>query len=170
MTQVFLLKFEISGVPLGHLTPPLPAFFRVEFGWCQIYSLKLWNRKTIRLVLKVLSHIPFTLQWLSMIRNPSIYNILRWVAWRMEQTNRRPRVPSIIFFIFFIDLGNSKLFFLYFCNFIKKIRKWIERVFAKNFARNQEKKIILGTSDAWSTIHLSHRPSDLPYYIVNWRI
>ena len=39
---------------------------------CQIYSLKLWNRKTIRLVLKVLAHIPFTLQWLSMIRCPTI--------------------------------------------------------------------------------------------------
>jgi hypothetical protein len=25
-----------------------------------------------------------------------------------------------------------------------------ERIFAKNFARNYEKKIILGTSDAWS--------------------
>ena len=25
-------------------------------------------------------------------RNPSIYNILRWVAWTMGQTNRRPRV------------------------------------------------------------------------------
>ena len=32
------------------------------------------------------------------------------------------------------------------------------------------KKIILGTSDAWSTICLSHRPSDPAYYIVNWRI
>ena len=39
--------------------------------------------------------------------------------------------------------------------------------FAKNFARNDEKKIILGTSDAWSTIHLAHRPSEPAYYIVN---
>ena len=31
-------------------------------------------------------------------------------------------------------------------------------------------KILLGTSDAWSTIRLSHRPSDPAYYIVNWRI
>ena len=33
-----------------------------------------------------------------------------------------------------------------------------------------KKKIIHGTSDTWSMIHLSHRPSDLAYYIVNWRI
>ena len=58
-----------------------------------------------------------------------------------------------------------------FCNFIKKSKeKKIERIFAKNFARNHEKKIILGTSDAWSTIRLSHRPSNPAYYIVNWRI
>ena len=25
-------------------------------------------------------------------KNPSIYNKLRWVAWTMGQTNRRPRV------------------------------------------------------------------------------
>ena len=29
-----------------------------------------------------------------------------------------------------------------------------------NFARNHEKTIILGISDAWWTIHLSHRPSN----------
>ena len=28
----------------------------------------------------------------SKYKNPSIYNILRWVAWTMGQTNRRPRV------------------------------------------------------------------------------
>ena len=33
-------------------------------------------------------------------------------------------------------------------------------MFEKNFARNHEKKI-LETSDAWSTIHLSKRPSVL---------
>ena len=33
-------------------------------------------------------------------------------------------------------------------------------IFAKNFARNYEKKIILGTSDAWSMSHLSQRTSE----------
>ena len=31
------------------------------------------------------------------------------------------------------------------------------------------KKLILGTSNSWSTICLSHRPSDPAYFIVNWR-
>ena len=35
--------------------------------------------------------------------------------------------------------------------------------------RNYEKKI-LGTSDAWSTSRLSHRPSKPAYYIVDCRI
>jgi hypothetical protein len=34
------------------------------------------------------------------------------------------------------NLGHSKLFISYFCKVIKKI----ERIFAKNFARNYEKK------------------------------
>ena len=40
--------------------------------------------------------------------------------------------------------------------------------FAKNFARFYEKKIILGTSDAWSTSCLSHRPSKPAYHIVDY--
>ena len=36
--------------------------------------------------------------------------------------------------------------------------------------RNYEKKIILGTSDAWSTSRWSHRPSDPAYYIEDCRI
>ena len=33
--------------------------------------------------------------------------------------------------------------------------------------RNYEKKIMLGTSDTWSTSRLSHRPSEPAYYIVD---
>ena len=40
-------------------------------------------------------------------------------------------------------------------------------IFAKNFVRNDEKKIILVTSDAWSTIRLDHLPSEPAYYNVN---
>ena len=41
------------------------------------------------------------------------------------------------------------------------MKKYIETIFAKNFARTYEKKIILGTSDAWSTSHLSQQTSVL---------
>ena len=51
-------------------------------------------------------------------------NILRWVAWRMGQTNRRPRVwCSKYFFYTFYRLRALKTFYFYFCNFIKGIRK-----------------------------------------------
>ena len=43
-------------------------------------------------------------------------------------------------------------------------------IFGKNSARNYEKKIILGTSDACSTSHLSQRASKPAYYIVDCRI
>ena len=43
------------------------------------------------------------------------------------------------------------------------------KTFAKNFARNYE-KIILGTSDAWSTSHSSQRPCEPAYYIVDCQI
>ena len=38
-------------------------------------------------------------------------------------------------------------------------------IFAQNFARNYEKKMILGTWDAWSICHLSQQPSNAAYYI-----
>ena len=44
------------------------------------------------------------------------------------------------------------------------------KVFLHRILQEIMKKIILGTSDAWSMIHLSHRPSNPPYYIVNWQI
>ena len=43
-------------------------------------------------------------------------------------------------------------------------------IFAKNFARNYEKKIILGTSDIWSMRHSSQRPSEPAYYIEDCQI
>ena len=50
------------------------------------------------------------------------------------------------------------------------MKKKIERVFAKNFARNYEKNIILGTSDPWLTSHLFQPTSKPVYYIVDCRI
>ena len=43
-------------------------------------------------------------------------------------------------------------------------------IFAKNFARNYEKEIILGTSDTWSMSRLSDQPSNQVYYIEDCRI
>ena len=42
--------------------------------------------------------------------------------------------------------------------------------FFQRICKKSWKKTILGTSDAWSMIRLSHRPSNPGYFIVNWRI
>ena len=42
--------------------------------------------------------------------------------------------------------------------------------FLQRILQDFMKKTILGTSDAWSTSHLSHRPSKTVYYIVDWWI
>ena len=49
-------------------------------------------------------------------KNPSIYNILRLVAWTVGKRiiDQESDVPSIIFYILFIDLGHSKLFIFIF--------------------------------------------------------
>ena len=46
------------------------------------------------------------------------------------------------------------------------MKKIIETIFAKNLS----KKVILGTSDAWSMSHLAHRSSDPAYYIEDCQI
>ena len=45
----------------------------------------------------------------------------------------------------------------------------IETIYAENFARKYEKKILV-TSDAWSMRRPSHRPSDPGYHIEDCRI
>ena len=74
---------------------------------------------------------------------------------------------QVLFFFTFYRLRALKTLYFYFCKFIKKK---IETVFAKNFARNYEKKKILGTSDTWSTSHLSQQTSKPAYYIVDCQI
>ena len=52
--------------------------------------------------------------------NPSIYNLIRWVAWPMGQTNRRPSVwcSKCYFFLYFYRLRILKT--IYFCIFLKE--------------------------------------------------
>ena len=60
--------------------------------------------------------------------------------WDKPLVNQMSDVPSFF-------LGHSKLVYFHFCNFIKnKLKEFLQ--------------IILGTSDAWSIIHFSHRPSE----------
>ena len=90
-----------------------------------------------------------------------------WDKWLVDQASDFPS----IFFIISYRLRALKTLYFHFCNFIKKNQEKFECVSAKDFARFYEKKyVILGTSDAWSTSHLSHRPNKRAYYIVDCRI
>ena len=59
--------------------------------------------------------------------------------------------------------GVLKTLYFYLC-------KLIETIFAKNHAKNNEKRILLETSDAWSKSDLSQQTSEPAYYIVDCRI
>ena len=73
------------------------------------------------------------------------------------------------------------MFQVLFCFFIKFFAKTlsiylfytkmkIKSYECPKFIRNYGRKKVLGTSNALSTIHLSHRPSEPAYYILDWRI
>ena len=54
------------------------------------------------------------------IRQSTIYYAGLLGRWDKRIVDQESDVPSIIFFILFMDLEHSKLFIFYFCNFIKK--------------------------------------------------
>ena len=65
-------------------------------------------------------------------------------------------VPSIFFFIISYRFKALKTLYFYFYKIIKK-KKIHWNNFCKVFSKKLMKKIILGTSDAWSMSHLSNR-------------
>ena len=84
------------------------------------------------------------------------------------------RWPSVwcskyIFSYFLIDFRALQTIYFHFCNFIKELRNELNGSLQR-ILQDFMKKIILGTSDAWSTSCLSHRPREPGYYIVDCRI
>ena len=79
---------------------------------------------------------------------------------------------KVFFFNAFYRISALKPLYFYFCNFIKKWENKLKGFFQRILQEitKKKKKKILGTSDAWSTIRLSHRPSNPAYCIENWRI
>ena len=96
------------------------------------------------------------------------YNtLIRWFTGSIGQMTHWSSVwcsKQYSFYIIFYRLGHSKLFIFFWI--YEKIEKKIE----KNFARNYEKRIILGTSDAWLTSHLSQQNCKPAYYTVDCQI
>ena len=80
----------------------------------------------------------------SSIWNPSIYNIIRWVAWIMGQTNRRPSVWCSKYYFFHDFLQNSlQKSFQFIFLFLYKITKIKIKSFeCPKSKRNYEKKCL----------------------------
>ena len=76
-----------------------------------------------------------------------------------NESSTKSVIFQVLFFYTFYRLRALKTVYFYFCNFIKKSKKINWKDFCKVFCKQSWKKIILGTSESWSTIHLSHRPS-----------
>ena len=85
----------------------------------------------------------------------------RWVGGPMGQMNRRPSIWCSKYYFFHDFLQNSlQKYFQYICLFFLKNTKIKVKSFECPKSIKSLKKIMLGTSDAWSTIRLSNRPSD----------
>ena len=100
------------------------ALIKKKVPYCIFFSKrKVLRKKENRGSLQTANFPPFrSLPIRYSIRNQSIYNILRWVAWTMGQTNRRPRVwcSKYYFSYIFYRLRALKTLYFYFCNFMKK--------------------------------------------------
>ena len=88
----------------------------------------------------------------------------------MGQTNSQPSVwcSKYYHFSWFLVKFFAKIRSIYFSIFLKNT-KIKTKSFEGQMSIKVLKKLILGTSNSWSTICLSHRPSDPAYFIVNWR-
>ena len=95
-------------------------------------------------------------------KNPTIFNIIRWVAETNDSSTKRLMFQVLLFFHNFFQNSFQKSFQFIFLN--KNLKKVLSAL------RNYEKKIMLGTSDSWSMSRSSHRPSEPAYYIVDCRI
>ena len=122
----------------------------LKMGFMWFLSITFWERARKR---------GCTVYWNPTIfKNPTIYNIIRWFAGLLGQMTQRPGVWCSNYYSFFHNfLQKSFLLIFYSCfECPKSIRN--------------HKKIMLGTSDAWSTSHLSQWTSNPVYYIEDCRI
>ena len=83
----------------------------------------------------------------------------RWADGTNESSTKRLMFQVLLFFHDFLQNSLQK-YFQSICLFFKKNTKIKVKSFECPKSIKSLKKIILGTSDTWSTICLSNRPSD----------
>ena len=151
------ILYRAAGMPYTHRST---AYRWGQWSW-SVFLVQISFTPTLNVKFWAISPAPTQIQE---IRQSTIWYVGLLVRLDKWLINQASDVPSITFLWF---LRALKILHLYFCKFIKKIN-W--NIFSKNFARNHEKIIILGASDAWPTSHLSQQTSEPLYYIVDCRI
>ena len=98
------------------------------------------------------------------------YNTL--VFWFVGTNDSSTKHLMFKVFFFFITSCKilQKIVFIYFLLFYDFTKLKIESFECPKSIRNSEKKMMLGTSDAWLMSHLSQQTSEPAYHIVDCRI
>ena len=105
------------------------------------------------------------LQSLEVTTNPTIFNIICWVAGSLGW----PSAWCSKYYFFFHNFF-AKIISIYFLIVHNLTKFKIKSFQCTKSIRNYEKKIMLGTSDTWSMSRSSHRPSEPAHYIEDCRI
>ena len=149
---------------------------RITIMWhwtvcADVFSKPYWqvNRKRTHVTFPFPSSKNSIVTSVAEIWNPTIFNIIHWVAGTNDSSTKRLTFQALFFPIisFKILCKNCFHFFSYFSfyNFTKIKVKSFE---SPKSIRNYERKIMLGTSDAWLMSRLSNRTSEPAYHIEDW--
>jgi hypothetical protein len=92
-----------------------------------------------------------------------------WADGTNESSTKRLTF-QVFFFIISYRLRAIKTLYFHFCNFIKNKRISLKGFLQRILQHFTKRKMMLGSSDAWSTKRLPHRPSEPVYYILDWWI
>ena len=97
------------------------------------------------------------MQFFSNNKNVQYNKLVYWADGTNDLSTKLLMFQVFFVWIIFYRLRALKALYFHFCNFIKKMKGFLQRVL-QDFMKIE----ILGTSDTWSTSHLCH-----PYYIVD---
>ena len=181
MDKIIFLVFFFQQVPKDSVTKTWKiSILRTSLGLQWLYikkklsvvltvsspkakAMKKRNQLWVRIVWFFLffsSIISKYVSWLC--KNPSIYNILHWVAWTIGQTNCRPRVWCSFFHTFYRFKALKTLYF-YFCNSIKKwenkFKGFLQRILQDIMKKDNAWNIMRLVNDSF--VQSSKQPSIL---------
>ena len=100
---VYILELHLSSfwfIVSGNYLSYLSGFLRYHSSALSEFGC-LWKKATKKHILWEITPMIFYLD-MTQTWNPSIYNIIRWVAWTLGQTNRQPSIWCSKYYFFFM--------------------------------------------------------------------